>query len=360
MITLTSEQHHAIKLVKKWFNSKSERKIPFILSGPAGSGKTVLATNITPELGLKEHQVRFCSYTGKSSLVMRKKGMPATTIHSLIYEPRTDERKRVFFQLKSSLGTDVKLILCDESSMIGKIIQADLESFGIPILYIGDGNQLPPISEDITNLMLTPNFRLETIHRQALENPIIWIATQIRKGKYIKHGKYGSTVLKTNPSNIGIETLKKADQIICGKNVTRRNINSQMRDYYGFTSIFPQEKDKLICLKNNSQNGLINGMSGICLYYNEKKNSLDFRNDEEESYLDLTIDKSIFEGVQSEKWKKDIESFDFGYCITGHKAQASQYENVIVYEERLGDQEFHNRWLYTCVTRSSEKLIILS
>lgn len=362
MITLTPEQHQAVKLIKKWFTSHNKR-IPFILAGLAGTGKTTIIKHAADELGIKEHQIRYCAFTGKAALVMKSKGMRATTIHSLIYEPRTDENKRVFFKKKSNLGIDVKLIICDESSMIGKIIQYDLESYGIPILYVGDHGQLPPVSDDTTNLMISPNFRLETIHRQALDNPIIWIANQARIGKFIKHGKYGSTVLKTPASKIGIETLKSANQIICGKNNTRKNINNQMRDYYGYKSIFPIAGDKLICLKNNSENGLVNGMSGKCVFFDEKKMNLDFRSDEDEMYFDLTVDKHIFANTKPEvyKYNKMIDQFDFGYCITCHKSQGSQYDNVIVYEEKLGfDNELHSRWLYTAITRASERLIIIS
>jgi exodeoxyribonuclease V len=359
-ITLTSEQFHAVKLIKKWFTTLN-RKIPFILAGLAGTGKTTIIRHITNDLEIKEHQIRYCAFTGKAALVMKQKGMFATTIHSLIYEPRTDPMGKVVFRLKMSLGLDVKLIICDESSMIGKEIQGHLESYGIPILYVGDHGQLPPVSTDTTNLMLNPNFRLETIHRQALDNPIIWVANQARIGKFIKYGKYGTAVFKATPNQIGIETLKTANQIICGKNNSRKNINNQMRSYYGFTSIFPEMKDKLICLKNNSQNGLVNGMTGLCSYYDEQKHKMDFISDEDDRYSDLNVDHNIFVGTKNDKYRKMIDQFDFGYCITCHKSQGSQYDNVIVYEERLGyDNELHNRWLYTSITRAAERLIIIS
>jgi exodeoxyribonuclease-5 len=359
MITLTDEQFKATNLIKDWFVS-SKNINPFILAGLAGTGKTTIIKHITENLDIEDHNIRFCAFTGKAAMVMRQKGMPATTIHSLIYEPRTDEiTKKVIFNLKGHLGYGIKLIICDESSMIGKVIQAHLESFKIPILYVGDHGQLPPVSEDITNLMLNPNFRLETIHRQALDNPIIWIANQARLGKYIKHGKYGSTVFKATHNQIGIETFKHTDQIICGKNITRKNINNQMRSYYQRGSTFPMIQDKLICLKNNSQNGLVNGMTGVCDSFDEKKYKMDFISDEGDVYGDLTIDYNIFKDTKQDKYLRKVDQFDFGYCITCHKSQGSQWNNVVVYEERLGDNTIHNRWLYTAITRSCEKLIII-
>jgi exodeoxyribonuclease-5 len=209
--------------------------------------------------------------------------------------------------------------------------------------------------------MLNPDYRLETIHRQALDNPIIWVANQARLGKTLKFGKYGTTVLKTKSDKIGIDTLLNANQIICGKNVTRTNFNNQLRDYHGFTTKYPQENDKMICLKNNSQNGLINGMTGKCVSFNPKKYTMTFLSDEDDLYEDLLVDANIFNGTKSEKYNRMIDQFDYGYCITGHKSQGSQYDRVIVYEERLGfDQDLHNRWLYTTITRAINKLIIIS
>ena len=52
--------------------------------------------------------------------------------------------------------------------------------------------------------------------------------------------------------------------------------------------------------------------------------------------------------------------FAFGYAITCHKAQGSQWDNVLVLEERFPfGREEHARWLYTAVSRSSEKCVVV-
>ena len=50
--------------------------------------------------------------------------------------------------------------------------------------------------------------------------------------------------------------------------------------------------------------------------------------------------------------------YDYGYCITCHKAQGSEYDKVLVIEEFLKGNE-HARWLYTAATRAKEKLVIV-
>ena len=49
----------------------------------------------------------------------------------------------------------------------------------------------------------------------------------------------------------------------------------------------------------------------------------------------------------------------FGYAITCHKAQGSQWDRVVVLDEMFGrNAEERRRWLYTAVTRASESLVI--
>ena len=68
--------------------------------------------------------------------------------------------------------------------------------------------------------------------------------------------------------------------------------------------------------------------------------------------------------INKDNWKAFPEisralEFDYGYAITAHKAQGSQFEKIVVFDEWLGDKEYHNRWLYTSVTRASQKLVIV-
>lgn len=361
VITLTDEQNTAVRMIKKWFKNKMENKIPFVLAGVAGSGKTSCLKYIINELDISN--VAFCSFTGKAARVMTNKGNPATTIHSLIYEPKEykDEngKKRVYFELKKTLGS-LQLIVVDECSMIGKSIQTDLQSYDIPILYIGDHCQLPPINDSTSNLMISPNFKLETIHRQALDNPIIWCANQVRMGKTLPYGKYGFTMIKMKKDNTKTEMLSRADQILCGKNVTRNFINDTMREFYGYKSVFPESNEKVICLQNNNKLGLVNGMTGKCDFFDTKNYKMDFFSDEDEKFFDLSIDYSIFKKIKNDTYRRNIEKFDFGYCITVSKSQGSEWDNIALFEERFGDNSFHAKWLYTGITRARQKLVIIS
>ena len=253
----------------------------------------------------------------------------------------------------------VKLIICDESSMVGTAIKSDLESFGIPVLYIGDCGQLPPVSKDQLNLMAYPDYVLNTIHRQALDNPIIRLAHMVRTGQDIGFGRYGDSCFVIPESRMQDEFLLSADQVICGFNNTRKWLNARIRDLMGFSGELPAPGDKLICLKNNNEMGLVNGMLGTCVNYDARGRYLDFTNDDGVAYECLDIDDQVFLGG-SVYYQRGIEQFDFGYALTTHKFQGSEAPKVVVYEELFGnDEEMHRRWRYTAVTRASERLLLV-
>jgi ATP-dependent exoDNAse (exonuclease V) alpha subunit len=93
-----------------------------------------------------------------------------------------------------------------------------------------------------------------------------------------------------------------------------------------------------------------------------------FESDTGEKYNILNMDYKIFtEGkttVNQDNWQmfaKEIRpmEFDYAYAVTVHKAQGSEYKKVVLFNEYLGrDKEQWQRWLYTGITRSSEKLVI--
>ena len=357
-ITPTDEQFRAIKAVDWWYKNNS--KVPYVQGGYAGVGKSTIIPFIIDQLGLSMYQVRFCAFTGKAANVLRKKGLPASTIHSLLYIPYEDSEGKLKFKRQPVLSPDIALIVVDEASCVDTKLKKDLESYGIPVLYIGDCFQLPPVSKDQTNIMSNPNNILSEIHRQAADNPIIQIAHKVRNGDYIEYGRYGNTVLKVRARSMNDEWLVKASQIICGKNTTRHNLNRKVRRMKGIEYNYPIIGDKLICLKNNNENGLINGMMGTCNGFDLKKWELTFENDDEEIWNKLYIEPEIFEQSTNITYRKDVEQFDFGNVITCHKAQGSQFKSLLMFAEALGnDQEMRARWLYTAITRAEEKLIIV-
>lgn len=378
MITLTKKQSEAVKIMSTNYTKKEPITV---ISGFAGTGKSSIINYFIENNGLMD-KTRFATFTGKASLVLQNKGLPATTIHKLIYDAfKNRNTGKFFFRKKEFLDHRIKLIVIDEVSMVPANLLRDLMSYDIPIIAIGDPGQLEPIGED-NGLLKKPDFFLDEIHRQAADNSIIRMSMAVREGKPLKKIYDDPFVKVIDKSEVSVAMLEWADQILCGKNITRRAINQDMRASFGHSGIFPNTGEKVICLRNywesvnDSGDPLINGTIGYVQDVKKPKeedptNILmeDCKLDVQADYAltpwdSVPIDTNIFKGFapfsqQHPRSRAMYHEFDYGYAITTHKAQGSEFEKVLVFEERLGGGS-HARWLYTAVTRASDKIVIVT
>lgn len=353
------------------------RKQLLTMGGLAGTGKTTLIAHIVQDMKTEKENLKiaFCAFTGKASNVLRWKLEAAEcmgpedfcgTIHSLIYNPKIYDGRIVGFTLKDFLAYD--LIIVDEASMMDEKIFKDLAGFRIPILAVGDHGQLPPVMGNF-NLMAAPEIRLEKIMRQAENHPIIRLSMMARHEGYIPCGEYGQYVRKVRGmDSINLISNFMETMILCAKNKTRVGINQWARKKLGHNAVHPVKGEKVICLKNNRIMGIYNGMTGTLVHvepYQDHWFKLHV-NMEQLQYYGITFkhqfgsEKPImeFEGVEN---MEIGDLFDWAYCMTVHKAQGSEAERVVLIEERMSfmsDDEWR-RWLYTGVTRSRERLLII-
>lgn len=383
---LSADQKYALSTLQDWF--KSTKKSPFItLGGFAGTGKTTLISIFRNSLS-KENKglkVAFCSFTGKATRVLESKLKEQSqinskdsisTIHSLIYSPAVARNGDISsWNLKEKLEFD--LIIVDEASMIDSRLWSDLLSFRIPIVAVGDHGQLPPITGNF-NLMLKPQLRLEEIHRQAKDNPIINLSMFIRREGYIPAEKFGTLVEKKlrsedNALNFFLDKLNSFNEdtlVLCGFNRTRVKLNNHIRGNLEIESIEPTSNDRVICLKNNRKKNIYNGMIGKIKSIEPESDELYFvQIDMGEIFYKGLISKNQFNAqttldpkeIKKEKDAEMPDLFDFGYALTVHKAQGSQARRVLLFEERsqhMNDDTW-KRWLYTAVTRAESELYIL-
>lgn len=418
-IELSQDQSKCYKQIMDWITAfqHPERSVQnqdlLTMGGYAGTGKTTLIGKIRNDL--KHYNIAFVAYTGKAAAVLRNKlklfngHIRSTdycgTIHSLIYEPILDPTTKEVIGWQKVKMLNFNLIICDESSMVGEDIFDDLSSFGIPILAIGDHGQLPPIEGDI-NLMSHPDIRLEQIHRHAENSPIIKISMMAREEGFIPHGNYGTEVRKVNPSSGSITKFIENSSdfsdtaIICGFNKTRINLNQKVRAWFNYKDKYPQVGERIICLKNNKDarhcpiyNGVIGtvkdiidnynflkvevAIDGEAEYYKGKICPTTFNNEKPDfvhSFIEEIIEDRHDYDVDrfattrstrrrvSETRKKYLDHFDFGYCLTVHKSQGSEWQRVMLIEQpcKFWSGDLWNKWLYTAVTRAKSELLIVS
>ena len=409
---LSGQQLAAKEQIEVWFTNLREGKpenLIFRLFGYAGTGKTTTIRKLIADLELRMgYDVFFGAYTGKAAMVMRKQGLPARTIHSLIYKPvmpirseceklkeawhaeeEEGEKKRkkqeydnackVRFVLRNNEDPsdldNAELLVLDECSMVNDDMLADIKTFGVPLLVLGDPGQLPPIEGEGALTREKPDIMLTQIHRQAEGDPIIDYSIRARNGVYIpymSHGKSGHY----HKHQIEDVKILEYDQILTGKNVTRQTLNQDIRKLRGYESPYPMVGEKLICLKNDPEHGLFNGMMCECVGVGDILSTyieLEIKRETDlEDYppmkvnallahFDRYYDKDALDKVP---WwdKKGTNEFDYGYAITVHKAQGSQWDNVCLYDDKFlagWKKEERKRWMYTAITRAIEGIHIV-
>ncbi len=365
MPVFTPHQDAALTAAASWFKAERGRSSIFRLFGYAGTGKTTLARHIAEGA---DGKVLFAAFTGKAACVMRSKGChSASTIHSLIYKPLDSNEEQPSFELwNEAPASKAKLIIIDECSMVDAELARDLMSFRVPLLVLGDPAQLPPIQGGGFFTDAKPDAMLTEVHRQARDNPIVRLSMDIRAGHALTEGQYGDTQVVGRRALDPARVLD-ADQVLVGRNVTRRAYNARLRERRGFAEALPMTGDKLVCLRNNRRKGLFNG--GLWLVKEKPKTRrqiLRMRLKPDEDLGDRNVKVSVrpecFTGaIDQLEWpqRKHFDEFDFGYVLTVHKAQGSQWDDVVLFDESGAFADNRDRWLYTGVTRAAKRLTVV-
>jgi len=357
------------------------------LGGYAGTGKTTLIGALAKRLPL----FAVCAYTGKAAHILRQKGCQATTIHRLIYHPidRTiailaaesrleklqnrkapeDEINRALedlkeamkprWELKKKLTDDLDAEVCgvivDEASMVPEKIYNDLLSFDLPLIFVGDHGQLPPVSDpgaEPFNLMADPMYRLETLHRNA--GPISRFAEHIRKGQRATAFRSSSNIVQFVRKNLATTgLLASADQVICPYNRSRVEANRKIRTVQGKHDLLTVG-DRVIALRNAQEDDLFNGMQGTVTRVDLDACIMDFVDNSGDNHVDVEFDREQFGQEKYSHRRGGPHPFDYGYVVTCHKAQGSEWPHVIVMDQGWKDQ--YDRWAYTAASRAKERL----
>jgi len=385
---LSHQQQQAVDAIGRWMSTDQQ---VFRLFGYAGTGKTTLAKYAASGATL------FCAFTGKAAYVLRQKGCEAFTIHQLIYCPKerskmklkeleseikntTDEdeierlQKLIDFEHKKLNSPSFVLnpdspvktadcIVVDECSMVDEQMAYDLMSFGTKILVLGDPAQLPPVMGNGFFIKAEPDFMLTEIHRQAKGNPIIDLATRIRQREFLQPD--GDMIVPWG--SVKPDEVLGYDQILVGKNRTRKGTNRKIRELLERGSDIPIEGDRLVCLRNDHEVGLLNG--GIwevesCYDTGEEFLDMIIKDPETDSgFIAVEAHRHYFEDTDDKPipwWiRKEAQEFDYGYALTVHKSQGSEWDKVLIFDESGVFGRDAHKWLYTAITRAQKEVTLV-
>lgn len=390
---LTRKQEEGLRIALERYNAHEKYTT---ISGYAGTGKSTLVRFIIEALDVDEDKVCYATFTGKAAEVLRRKGNKnAMTLHRLLYDSFPRQGGGFLRVPKKCLYYTV--VVVDEVSMVPKSMINMLLNHQVYILFLGDPFQLPMIDKNESHDILDhPHVFLDQIMRQAEESEIIRLTLDIREQKMLIPTK-GNEVMILPKKEFITGQMTWADQIICATNLTRHTLNNQMRELLGYEGN-PQSGEKMICLRNywgdtstDGESVLVNGITGIIKnpfetfrdipWYVKVANhrmpeiQCDFYSDDGSVYLGVEMDKKMIENeTPCLDWREsyavgklvnkigDIipRQFTYGYVVSCHKAQGSEWDKVLTIEERFPfDKIEHARWLYTACTRSSQKLVLI-
>ncbi|AWN44284.1 ATP-dependent DNA helicase [Methylobacterium durans] len=361
------QQDAALKAIDAW--RKGGGAQVFRLFGYAGTGKTTLARRIADDV---DGTVVFGAFTGKAASVMRQKGChDAQTIHSLIYRTKeTDEGGPTFTLNRSGPAAKAELIVIDECSMVDVDLGNDLLSFDKPVLVLGDPAQLPPVRGGGYFTEAEPDVMLTDVHRQAADDPIVRMAMTVREGGRLERGDYGlSRVISRR--DLDPMMVLESDQVLVGMNRTRRLYNNRIRELGGQTDPMPAVGEKLVCLRNDRTKGLLNGSTWTVHALRAPPRPDTIRLDvvpEDDPALrrrptDIKVLRAVMEGSEEEIpafLRRETDEFTYGYALTVHKAQGSQWDKVVLFDESFAFREHRARWLYTGLTRAAQAITVVT
>ena len=408
------EQDKALREIARWRSDPSGGQV-FALAGYAGTGKSTLIPTITDH----NDRVAVAALTGKAARVLQTMGCKqATTLHRLIYSPMgegvgtcalcnrafADGDEAFFGNVRDGgpviryvgtccvshlslargwredqphwvlkAGIDYDLVIIDEASMVGRELANDLLAFGIRILPIGDPFQLPPPNARPGFSLDRPDAMLTEIHRQAWDSPVLLMATVIRGGGSLEYGSYGDCqILRRNAVRDLEGPLARAEQVLVGTNRTRMKFNAAIRRTRGFSSPVPERGDRLVCLRNEHDRGLLNGSLW------DVKEAAAVREPECSSdTIEMTVQSlddpsrpkmavrtpvDFFAKTEVNlPWfrRREFSEFTFGSALTVHKSQGSQWDDVVLFDESGKFREHARRHLYTGITRASKRLTLI-
>ncbi len=344
--------------------------LSFIIGGP-GVGKTYVAHKLI-EAFLKAFPkalVSIAAPTGKAVANLQEKFQKSEIQQQL--HPMT-LHKLFFKKIHSYLPYD--LILIDESSMIDAAFFLKLLQYTKPnsrLIFLGDPNQLPPIGMGTLFKDLLEKsdacFFLTNCHRTEIKD-ILSCAETVQKGDIeVFLNMYFDKKCKnlTSPRQLVLQLLDRMAKITATmsnleklKEFQRYKIlTSHKRGEYGsdalnslFKQLLKERPDHPILITQNDYHlELFNGDQG---FINAKGEAI---------FLSRTSQQSYFSEKESVRKipLSLISSFEFSFCLSIHKSQGSEYEEISIVIPP-SSEVFGRELLYTAITRAKKEFEIFS
>jgi len=294
---------------------------------------------------------------------------------------RQDVEEDLTFSDPRAMGTNNTVLVVDEASMVGMRLANDLRGqlHGAQVLWVGDREQLPPVKDQWGCDWSRPVGLLTQVHRQAQGSPIIKLATAIRTGADWNRIDPVKPVYRDQcpPDRVAQwlaeQHTEDADSVCLTYTNKKRNlINDLTRAKLGYSQETLCVGERVLVTSNHYNTGLCNGEVKIVTDMRLRKGLLDV------DVYELRL-RGVTNDAGVERWipyepkalaagqrprARGCLSIDYGYCLSIHKSQGSQWHTVGIIHDgacwwlnRERPDEYR-RLIYTAVTRASDRLLV--
>ncbi|MFN7913703.1 MAG: AAA family ATPase [Vicinamibacterales bacterium] len=408
---LSDDQRDAVERIARWF-ADPQAKGWFALAGAAGTGKTTVTGAVVRRLNLLADQVRLVAPTGKAVEALKDR-LPrgwktrARTLAGFLWKFKMSgfDGEDVKFVLEGPKPAEMlRLVIVDEASMVTKRDFEALKKYA-RVLYTGDPHQLPPVVEDPSQeaelgacgVLEKPDAELKRIHRHGVDTSLHGAAHGARAGAALSFGTTADgrvTYLSEADGHFGPaqvrEIIESADVVLTQRNSLRVQINEYVRRLRGFMTtpvdFRPKAGEILVASENymhptlrkqiaNGERLMVTNFVGTTV---ERTDVIGLREYVVEGYpegrkadkAEWTISSQMLAGEQIREGvvmtrhvtgpRSKVLRADWGYALTVHKAQGSEWPRVVVVDDNDPDHNVPlNKWYYVAYSRASEQLIVL-
>jgi ATP-dependent exoDNAse (exonuclease V) alpha subunit len=391
--------------IDKLLDAIEKRRRVLVLSGPAGSGKSTLVAVLATLLRDDGWHVRYMASTGKAaSRLQQILGEPVLTIHSMLYHSVNEHLDgRLSFGNAAQICDTHTVLFCDEASMVDVRLDQDIRKNlprGAVLIYVGDRHQLPPVGADGGPGGWGPDFDhpdadLTEVHRQGRENPNLVVSGSLRLGGPLPAEDMPPWFLRrtgdmSTVAGWAVEELERGEDmaLLVYTNDARQRLNRLLRQALGKRSQGEvADGERLVCSMNNKLVGCMNGETFVVhplktaaevwpsapldefgqRFLRVRLEGLPYASQTAWIHPDLigANSRAFRAGLERCPWidKDEALNVDYGYAITYHKSQGSQYRLVgLVLDDALRrlvkrDPATARRMVYTGYTRTRERVV---
>jgi len=354
-----------------------------VITGPAGSGKSLICKFICDIAQNCNMSVRLLSPTGKAARVLSDKtGLSAETIHrSLKMKPEDDYPRE---EIKNDI------IIIDEFSMVGidtifAVMYALRENPWAHLVIVGDQNQLPSVSpgcflKDIIESNCANVIRLDKIHRQDENSFIPLLANEVAAGKVIEIPEKANDIKwhSLNAAETFDITLRKIVKNFAKENNLDdlQTVTFMYKGVYGINksneiiqevaselnntknTAFKRQfdtfyvGDRVVQCHNNYTKSIFNGDMGKVVEAGRKAMNPNI-SDEQKDFITVN-----FYGENLTYVGDEIDELKLAWALSVHKFQGSQSPHVLFILPSEASIMASKEILYTAMTRASRHLDI--